>query len=100
LVINASDRSVRENGRLLRSGNDVFIPAAWRTNKEILAFSEKGYTSKTWNLPPDWKGVKKVNIFKVTENGLVLKSKNIPVSKMCITISLEAMEEVAIQPAR
>lgn len=98
-IINANDWSVKEKARLMRSGNDVFIPAAWRENKEILAFSDKGYESTTWTLPEDWNDVAAVDVFTVTDKGLVLKEKKIPVSNMKINISLDAMEEVSIQPA-
>jgi hypothetical protein len=99
LTITAKDMTVTENGRLVRSYNDVFITAAWKKDKEILAFSEKGYRSKEWTLPPAWKGVKAVDVYTVTEKGLVLKVNHLSVSDMSITLSLEAMEEVAIQPA-
>lgn len=99
LVINASDWTVKEAGRLLREGNDVFIPAAWREDREILAFSEKGYVEKVWMLPEDWAGIQTVDIYAVTGEGLVLKEKGVPVSNGSLCLSLEAMEEVSIQPA-
>lgn len=99
LVIDAVEWSVKVNGRLMRAGGDVFIPAAWRVNKEILAFSEKGYDMKKWTLPPDWNNIKAVAAYKVTEKGLALKTGNIPVSNMEVAITLDAMEEVSIQPA-
>lgn len=99
LVINAKDVTVKENGRLLRTGNDVFIPAAWKSNKEIIAFSEKGYTAKEWNLPPEWLCVKAVETYSITDKGLIRKAK-LPVRNGKITLSLGAMEEVLVQPVR
>ncbi len=99
LVTDASDWSVREKGKLLRSGNDVFIPAAWRENQEILAFSENGYTGRTWDLPEEWKEVKSVDIYTVTGEGLMIKQRNLAVEDGKVRMSLEAMEEVSIQPA-
>ncbi len=98
LVINASDWTVRENGKLLREGNDVFIPAEWKEKKEILAFSEKGYGERIWSLPESWKNVSMVDIYEVKENGLVLKEKAVTVSSQQVKLSLNPMEEVSIQP--
>jgi hypothetical protein len=98
LVMNAADWTVKENGRLLRKDNDVFIPAAWGNSIEILAFSETGYLSKSWELPPDWNKIKAVNIYSVTEHGLVLKEKNVTIENRKITLKMEPMEELSIQP--
>ncbi|MCQ2164324.1 MAG: endo-alpha-N-acetylgalactosaminidase family protein [Bacteroidales bacterium] len=43
--------SVAKDGIILASEGDVFIPAVWLGNENIVAFSENGYTDKTWTLP-------------------------------------------------
>ena len=96
LAICAKDMTVKENGRLLRMANDVFIPVGWKKSREILAFSEKGYPAKTWTLPPDWNGVKAVDVYTVTEKGLELKSGRMPVTDGSVTLALTAMEQVSI----
>lgn len=42
---------VAKDGNVLADGGDVFIPAVWLGNGSIVAFSENGYTSKTWTVP-------------------------------------------------
>jgi len=41
-------------------GTDICMPALWCKEKTILAYSKEGHASKTWKLPSDWEGVKKV----------------------------------------
>lgn len=100
LTMSANDQTVKENGHLLRVRNDVFFPVLWKSNKEIMAFSENGYTNKSWQLPPDWEDTKNIDIYDITENGLVLKTENVPVASGTVTLSLDKMEQVCLQPAK
>lgn len=100
LVIDANNWTVKENGRLLREGDDAFIPALWQKGKEIIAFSKNGYPSKEWTLPPDWKEVRAVDIYSVTKDGIALKTKNVPITEGRITLSLNPMEEISLQPVK
>lgn len=43
--------SVAKDGIILASGGDVFLPAVWLGNENIVAFSENGYTDRTWTVP-------------------------------------------------
>jgi len=100
LVIDANNWTVKENRRLLREADDAFIPALWQKSKEIIAFSKNGYTSKEWVLPPDWSTVRAVDIYSVTKDGIALKTKNVPVAAGRITLSLQPLEEVSVQPVK
>ncbi len=99
LALCARDMTMKENGRLLREHNDVFIPVGWAKLPEIIAFSETGYAARPWELPPDWAAVKTVSVSTVTEQGLVLKDRRLPVVHGKITLSLNPMEEALVCPS-
>ncbi|MBO4642440.1 MAG: hypothetical protein J5661_06245 [Bacteroidaceae bacterium] len=42
---------VAQDGNVLAEGGDIFIPAVWLGNKAVVAFSEDGYSVRTWILP-------------------------------------------------
>jgi len=91
---------IRQNGELLQDGHDVFIPALWKTHREIIAFSETGYKSRTWKLPDTWDNVEKIDLYTITLNGLSLKSQDIKVLPgRNVKLSLTADEGVAIVPS-
>jgi hypothetical protein len=91
---------VKAGSEFLQDGGDVFIPALWRTNREVVAYSALGYPSRSWKLPPDWAGVGAVDIYRITLEGLVPKRKNLKVSPGGrLEISLAADEGVSIVPS-
>jgi hypothetical protein len=90
---------IEHNGRLLREGDNVFMPALWLKNKELIAFSADGYEQRTWQLPPDWKEVKRVTISEITMAGNQ-KLAELAVDGRTLTMSLRAGQAVSIIPAR
>jgi len=70
-----------------------------KDHKEIIAFSEKGYSAMKWTLPSDWTGIKQVTIYPVTENGLG-SAQILAVSNGQITLTLNANEMYSIQPVK
>ena len=89
--------TIEHNGWLLREGDNVFVPALWLKNKELIAYSADGYEQKTWQLPPDWKGVRKVAISEITMAGNQ-KLASIPVHSHHLSLSLHAGQAVSIVP--
>ncbi|WP_262245169.1 fasciclin domain-containing protein [Parapedobacter soli] len=65
----AGNYSLTQDGRALMINGDVFVPAQWINSQAIIAYSTAGYTSKTWELPDEWKGVKKAAIYQVDFEG-------------------------------
>ena len=97
LVADYRNLTVKENGVTLRDHNNIFFPLPWITgHKEILAYSQNGYTRKEWKLPADWTGVTSVMAYPVTENGLG-EGQEIEVTDGSITLSLEANTFLSIQ---
>ena len=81
---------------ILRRGNDLFIPALWCEAKTIIAYSRRGYSGRTWILPPDWSGVKQVCINAITHSGTRLLEKSMISDAGQIHLSLEPGQGVAI----
>lgn len=95
LVADYTAKTYVEGGKLIREGNDVFIPATWLT-QEIIAFSEKGYQGKTWALPAGWEKVKTVRVAPVTIDGLG-KDETLPVTDGKITLSVDGGQMLSVR---
>jgi hypothetical protein len=91
--------TITRNGESIRNGNDVFVPALWRTNREIISYSASGFSNRSWALPPEWSDVSACDIYNITVSGLVSASKNVPVASGHLTLSVAAGKGVSIVPA-
>jgi hypothetical protein len=91
-------RILRRGKLILRRGDDLFIPALWRDDKTIIAYSRKGYADREWLLPDDWAGVKDVDISVITLNGLVPMESGMKIENGKIQLSLLAGQAVMITP--
>ena len=89
---------IEHRGRVLRDGDDVCVPALWLENKELIAFSARGYERKTWQLPPDWHEVKRVTTSEITMAGNQ-KLAELTVDGRTLSLSLRAGQAVSIVPA-
>jgi hypothetical protein len=61
---------ITEAGRELRDGDDILMPAGWIASRSLIAYSANGSQAKSWELPPDWKGVRKIKVEEITLSGL------------------------------
>ncbi|MDR1583741.1 MAG: hypothetical protein LBS55_10895, partial [Prevotellaceae bacterium] len=84
-----------QNGKLMQRNSDVFIPALWKKEPAIVAYSADGYASQSWDMPEDWTA-KTVDICKITLDGLKLLQRKAPVKDRRITLSLAKDEAVII----
>jgi hypothetical protein len=85
---------------LIQDGDDVFIPALWRSAKEIIAYSKTGYKLRSWKMPSDWDNTGKVDVYRITQEGVQPVKKNLVISSgRTIQLSLEADEGVSILPS-
>jgi hypothetical protein len=78
-------------------GNHVFMPALWR-EKTIVAYSRTGYANRTWQLPPDWKDVRKVTISRITHDGLKPMGEA-SVTNGKLTLGVKARQALMISPS-
>jgi hypothetical protein len=76
-------------------GTDVCMPALWRDEKVLIAYSKEGYASKAWELPPDWSGVPKVRLARLTLHGPE-PAGEVPVSDGKMTLDLAEGEALVI----
>lgn len=97
LVANANNRTVTRNNKLIRTQDDIFVPATWAQN-EVIAYSVNGYTNKTWQFQKEFQA-QTVDIYSVNKTGTALLSSDVDVSDGTITLSLAAGEMVSIVPS-
>jgi hypothetical protein len=80
----------------LRDGDDLFVPALWQ-RELIVAYSPKGYASKTWKLPPDWEHIQRVRLAAISVDGLKPMG-TASVQAGSLTIGVQAGQGLAITP--
>ncbi len=97
--VHLADRSVRRDGKPLREGDHVLFPALWQKRPELIAFSKTGYSQKVWSLPPDWNGVKAVDIYRITSDGLTEVRLGHPTDGGQLELSLPSGAAFSIVPS-
>ena len=40
-----------KDGIVLAENGDIFVPAVWLNDQSLVAFSENGYSNRTWTIP-------------------------------------------------
>jgi hypothetical protein len=103
--VRTSDRhfELRQYGRVLVEGSDVFLPLSWR-EQECIAFSRCG-GARVWTLPPEWSEVSHVEVrplFIASESTDSLDEVMVlPVlAESRIRLSLQALQAVVVTPAQ
>jgi hypothetical protein len=87
--------TMTQNGKLMQRNDDVFIPALWRKEPTIVAYSADGYVSQTWDMSDDWTATT-VDIYKITLDGLKPLQQKVPVKDRQLTLSLAKDEAVVV----
>jgi hypothetical protein len=78
-------------------GTDMCMPALWCAERAIIAYSREGCDGKAWRLPPDWQGIEKVGLSRITLAGAEpVGEEKVDDGKM--TLSLAAGEALKICP--
>jgi len=90
-------KTIKKGNYVLVEDDNVFVEVRWK-EKEIIAFSKEGYTNKPWVLPEGWKGVKRVDLRKVTINGLEQKESGKKTENGQLILSLARDEAISIVP--
>lgn len=99
LVADAKTMTLTEDGRVIRSGNDMLIAPVWVKGKELIAYSENGFTNRIWQLPPSWKGGRKADIFSIAPEGDTYVT-TIPVKKGAVSLTVPAGKMYSLVPKR
>ena len=92
-------RIIRKGDFILREDDNLFVPALWTENKELIAYSRDGYASKSWQLPNDWGNVKSVDVYRITLDGCVPLKKDVRVTGSKLSLSVGKDEAVSVVPA-
>ena len=95
----AGRKIIRKGDCVLRESDDLFIPALWSKQHEIIAYSRDGYENKSWLLPSEWEDAKSADIYKITLEGCVPLKKDVPVTGGKLVLSLGKDEAVSVVPA-
>jgi hypothetical protein len=90
-------KTIKQGDYVLVENDDVFVEAKWK-EKEIIAYSKDGYSNKQWVMPEDWKGVKRVDIYKITIKGLEQIESDIKIDDGQLILTLAKDESVSIVP--
>jgi hypothetical protein len=81
----------------VKQGGDVCIPLTWTKESRLLAYSQSGYTNKTWTLPDDWRSVKTAKLIRIASDGSgITPHGTVEIKEGKITLSLQAAECVII----
>jgi hypothetical protein len=88
---------IRKGPFILRDNDDLFVPALW-SKQEIIAYSQSGYSGRSWVMPADWRGIHKVDVYRITLKGRELIEKCKPVTDGRLVLSLWKEEAVSIVP--
>jgi hypothetical protein len=89
---------IRKGDFIVREDDNLFVPALWK-GKEIIAYSQEGYSKREWIMPKDWEGINSVDIYKITLKGTELLQKGAAVNSNKLTLTLGKEEGVSIIPA-
>lgn len=95
LKVALKGKKITHNDVVLRDGNDLFMPVLWEDN-EIVAYSENGYTNKSWKIPKSFSEFTKLDIFIITSTGLKEYKKDILIDKEIINLSIEPNQALSI----
>jgi hypothetical protein len=92
-------RLVTRRGELvLRDGDDLFVPALWKRQREIVAYSRGGYQGRQWVLPTDWRRVHAVDLYAIGLGGLTPLARGVRVRDGKLSLDLAAGAAVTIVP--
>lgn len=64
---NDSIHRLYRDGKLMKEGQDVFIPVSWVNHPEIMAYSVKGREGY-WDFPREWAQVEAVDIYGLNDD--------------------------------
>lgn len=89
--LSQDEYKVAQGNIVLVDNNDLLMPARWISESAMIAYSKQGYQQKTWKLLPEYKSFKKMNVYRVSQEGKIL-IKQQKIKSGSIQLSLEANE--------
>ena len=95
-AVRKADRhlTIRENGRVLVDGGDLFMPALWTKRGEWFVYSKDGGT-REWPAPEAWAGKAEVLAYALTDDGRA-PATVMPIRNGKLAIQLEPGQAFAL----
>ena len=90
-------KTIRKGDYLLVEDDNVFVEAKWK-EKEIIAYSRAGYSNRQWVMPESWEGLKSVDLYEISINGLELIESGRKIENGRLELSLDNDQAVSIVP--
>lgn len=90
-------QTIMQNGHLIKSGYDVFMPVYWLDHLEMMSYSLIG-TMHTWTFPKGWDKIKSVDIYLIKPDSIVLRESNRLITDHTITLQMDAGDCISIVP--
>lgn len=90
-------KTIKKGDYVLVENDNVFVEAMWK-EKEIIAYSKDGYSNKQWMMPQSWKGVKGVDLYKISIKGIEQIESGKKIDNGRLALSLNKDEAVSIVP--
>ncbi|HWZ35897.1 MAG TPA: endo-alpha-N-acetylgalactosaminidase family protein, partial [Mucilaginibacter sp.] len=91
-------QTITQDGNLIKSGYDVFMPVYWLDHLEMMSYSLNGATH-TWTFPKSWDKIKSCDIYQIKPDTILLKEANRTINNHTITLPMNAGECVSIVPS-
>lgn len=90
---------IKSGEDIVKERGDVFLPALWRSTREMIAYSMDGYSKKEWKFPSEWRDVSSVDIYEIGMDGLTVVERKRAVANNAVTLTLGAQQALAVLPA-
>jgi len=79
-------------------GTDICMPALWRDQPTLIAYSKTGMDNKAWTLPESWSDAAQATVSALNDDE-PQADQRLDITKNQITLTLDAGRAVAITPA-
>ncbi len=90
-------KTIKKGDYVLVEDDNVFVEAKWKA-REIIAYSKDGYSNKKWVMPESWKGIKSVDLYEISIDGLELIESGKKIENRRLELSLDKDQAVSIVP--
>ncbi|MCC8423372.1 endo-alpha-N-acetylgalactosaminidase family protein [Mucilaginibacter sp. UR6-11] len=89
--------TITQDGNLIKSGYDVFMPVYWLDHLETMCYSMDGGIRR-WVFPTTWENIKSADIYVITPDTITLKESNRRITNHSINLAMKAGECLSIVP--
>ncbi|MCP4313990.1 MAG: hypothetical protein GY790_22270 [Bacteroidetes bacterium] len=90
-------KTIKKGDYVLVENDNVFVEAKWK-EQEIIAYSKEGYSSRQWVMPESWEGVKSVDLYEISIDGLEPVESGRKIENGRLELSLDMDQAVSIVP--